>query len=66
MKTSDVIAHFGTQERVAEALGISQAAVSQWGETVPKLRAFELEQITNGWLRVKTEAAKRRKQRQAA
>ncbi len=57
MKTSDVIAYFGTQDAVAEALGISQAAVSQWGAEVPELRAFQLERITNGKLSVQDKQA---------
>jgi len=57
MKTSDVVAYFGTQELVAEALGISQAAVSQWGEDVPELRAFQLERITNGKLAAEQQQA---------
>lgn len=52
MKTKDVLAHFGTQEAVGNALGISQAAVAQWGDDVPMLRAYELERITRGKLKV--------------
>lgn len=50
MNKSDVIKHFGNATKVADALGISQAAVSQWGKKVPDLRAFQLERITNGAL----------------
>ncbi|EFT0993906.1 hypothetical protein H2031_002557 [Shigella sonnei] len=32
MYKKDVIDHFGTQRAVAKALGISDAAVSQWKE----------------------------------
>lgn len=51
MKTADVVGYFGTQEQVAAALGISQAAVSQWGDNVPLRRAYEIEQITRGKLK---------------
>lgn len=51
MKTADVVEYFGTQEQVAAALGISQAAVSQWGDEVPPRRAYEIEQITGGKLK---------------
>lgn len=53
MKKSDVIAHFGKPSAVAEALGIDRSAVSQWGENIPQLRAYELEKITQGKLKVK-------------
>lgn len=52
MKKSDVIAHFGSVSAVADALKIRGAAVSQWGETIPALRAYEIERITNGALTV--------------
>jgi DNA-binding transcriptional regulator YdaS (Cro superfamily) len=52
MKTSDVIAHFGGQGRLAKALDVSQPAISKWGETVPLLRAYQIQVITNGKLKV--------------
>lgn len=51
MKKSDVIRHFGSQTAAADALGISQAAISKWGETIPELQAVRLEQVTNKALR---------------
>jgi DNA-binding transcriptional regulator YdaS (Cro superfamily) len=35
MNKADVIAFFGNQKQTAIALGISEAAVSQWGDAVP-------------------------------
>lgn len=57
MKKSDVLAYFGTQAGIAEALSaagynVSQPAISKWPEDVPELRAFQLERITNGKLKV--------------
>lgn len=52
MKKQDAIKHFGGSGKLASALGILPCAVSQWGETVPQLRAFELERITEGALKV--------------
>jgi len=56
MTKTDVIRYFKTQEEVAKCLTeagyeISQAAVSQWKERIPPLRAFQLERITNGKLK---------------
>ncbi len=33
---------------IARLLGITDAAVAQWGETIPPKRAIELEQKTGG------------------
>ncbi len=55
MKKKDVIAHFGSVGAVADALKIKGAAVSQWGEDVPVRRAYELEKLTDGALKVAQE-----------
>jgi len=52
MNIKDVLAYFGTQSKIAEALKISQAAVAQWGDKVPPLRQYQIERITKGKLRV--------------
>lgn len=56
MKKKDVIAHFGSVGAVADALKIKGSAVSQWGEKVPVRRAYELERITSGALRVESDS----------
>jgi DNA-binding transcriptional regulator YdaS (Cro superfamily) len=50
MKTQDAIAHFGSASKLANAVGISRAAVSQWGVYVPPATAALLEKLTNGQL----------------
>lgn len=50
LRTEDAKRFFGTAARLARALGISNAAVAQWGEFVPRLRAIELEEKTAGAL----------------
>lgn len=50
MKTSDAISHYGSAARVAAALGISRAAVSQWGDCVPPAPASLLEKLSGGVL----------------
>jgi transcriptional repressor of cell division inhibition gene dicB len=52
MLKADVIKYFGSVGAVAQALQIKSAAVSQWPDTIPKLRAYEIERITNGQLKV--------------
>lgn len=50
MRKSDVIAHFETQAKVGEILGITQAAVSKWPDLVPEKQALKLSLITKGAL----------------
>jgi len=56
MRTEAVIARYGTQKAVAEVLGITRAAVGQWGAVVPYISAQRLEQATGGELRLEPEA----------
>lgn len=44
------IKYFGSQTRLAFELNIKQAAVSQWGDVIPKGRAAELHLLTSGEL----------------
>jgi transcriptional repressor of cell division inhibition gene dicB len=52
MQTKDVIAYFGDQVKAAAALGITPSAVSQWGETPPMVRQYQIQVITKGKLKV--------------
>ena len=54
MKKSEVIEYFGNVDKTAMALGITKGAVSQWSETIPMRRAYEVERISNGKLKVTT------------
>jgi predicted XRE-type DNA-binding protein len=51
MTTSDAIKHYGTQQRLATALGIRQSSVSEWGEYPPAVRQLQLQQLTKGRLK---------------
>lgn len=51
MYKKQVIDHFGTQRAIAKALGISDAAVSQWKEVIPEKDAYRLEVVTAGVLK---------------
>lgn len=60
MRKKDVVEHFGTQKAVAEALGLTEAAISAWDEDeIPRGRAFELQVLTGGKLRVDSKPEKR-------
>ena len=51
MKKSTAIEYFGNSVKLAKALDINPSAVYQWAEIIPRLRAFEIERITNGALK---------------
>lgn len=52
MKKNDVISYFGGVGKTAKALNISHASVSGWDEIIPKGRAFEIQALTKGVLKV--------------
>lgn len=52
MTYQDALAYFDNKpSKLAKALGISPAAVSQWRDEIPRLRQLELEKISNGALK---------------
>jgi hypothetical protein len=51
MTRADAIKHFNGIPALARALGISYEAVRQWGPSVPELRQYQLERLTNGALK---------------
>lgn len=55
MTKSDVLNHFGTQQAIADALGIYQSSVAEWTERIPALRQIQIERITLGALRADPE-----------
>lgn len=52
MKKEEVIAHFGSISKTARALGITHVSVISWGEEIPELRAYQVEVVTKGALKV--------------
>lgn len=45
MTKKDAIEAFGSAKAVADALGISEGAVSQWGQAIPYLRQCQIKVI---------------------
>lgn len=56
MLTRDAIDYYGSVGALAEALGITRHAIYQWGETVPLLRQYQLERLTEGYLVAEVDA----------
>lgn len=51
MTLEDAKEYFGTYAKVADALGISKGAVSQWNGSIPEERQLELHRLTKGALK---------------
>lgn len=51
MLTQDLLAHFGSGPKAAEALGITPSAIYQWGDFVPLNRQYQIEVLTGGALK---------------
>lgn len=45
MTKEEAIAAFGSVRKLADALGITEQAVHQWGEEVPRLRVYQIKDI---------------------
>lgn len=45
MKTKDAIDAFGSASALARELCITRAAISQWGDQVPELRAYQIRDL---------------------
>jgi hypothetical protein len=55
MKLKEAIDYFGNQAKLAKALGINPSAVTQWGESIPRRRQYEIERLSGGRLRADAE-----------
>jgi len=55
MTKDQAVQHFGSQTAVAEALGIKQSSVAEWGEYPPETRQLQLHRVTGGKLRAEPE-----------
>jgi len=52
MEKNKVIELAGSQVALAKLLGISQAAVAQWGEFVPIARQWQLRLLKPDWFKL--------------
>ena len=60
MTKDEAVRRFGTQVKLAEALGMSQGSISLWGEHPPPLRQLQIEALTGGELRAEPDCDKYR------
>lgn len=51
MLTKTATEFYGTQEILAQTLGLSQSTVAGWGEYPPEIQQVKLEKLTRGKLK---------------
>jgi hypothetical protein len=51
MEKKTAIRLAGNQTKLAEILGINQAAVAQWGNDVPVMRIYQLKNLRPKWFK---------------
>lgn len=51
MNTVQAVAHFGSKRELSKVLGVGRSAVSNWGESIPIARQYQLQIITKGKLK---------------
>ena len=51
MEKTKAIRLAGSQTKLAEILGISQAAIAQWGNDVPLMRIYQLKSLKPKWFK---------------
>lgn len=56
MKTKRALELAGGTVKLAQVLGITQGAVSQWGENIPQAREWQLRLIRPEWFQDKRPA----------
>jgi len=52
MTKTSLLRYFKTISKAAKALGVSRQAVYIWPEVIPKRRAYDAEELTQGALKV--------------
>lgn len=57
MNMNDAIKHFGSKTKLAVALGIKPSAVTQWGDSVPESRQYQIQVMTKGKLKASAKTA---------
>ena len=63
MEKSTAIKLAGNQTKLAAILGISQAAIAQWGEDVPLMRLYQLKTVRPEWFNNETQSESKSWQR---
>jgi hypothetical protein len=57
MKTEQAIKNAGNAKALADLLGITPSAISQWDEDVPETRIWQLRVLRPGWFEDESDKA---------
>lgn len=57
MNITEAISHFGSKKKIAEVLGIHPSAVTQWGDSIPEVRQYQLQVLSKNKLKASKKAA---------
>jgi hypothetical protein len=49
MKTAQAVTHAGSVKALADLLGVTSSAISQWGDEVPDARVWQLRVLKPEW-----------------
>ncbi|NYZ69351.1 Cro/Cl family transcriptional regulator [Endozoicomonas sp. SM1973] len=52
MTVEQAVSYFGSKTKLANFLGLNKSSITHWGNTVPSSRAYQLQVLTNGELKV--------------
>lgn len=61
MTTDEAVKHYGTQQKLAEALGTRQSTVASWGPYPPALRQLQIQDLTKAKLRAERDIFTKRR-----
>lgn len=59
MKTQQAIDHYGSATALADAIGVTLPAISQWDEFPPDKRQLQIERLTESALKAEPGCAER-------
>ena len=57
MQTQTAIDKAGSATALAQILGITGSAITQWGDTIPPLRIYELKELRPKWFKADKQPA---------
>lgn len=57
MTTQEAADHFGSRVKLADALGITPAAITCWGEYPPITRQYQIQVLSGGALKAEQKPA---------
>lgn len=60
MKTQQAIEHAGSARLLADLLGITPSAISQWGDDLPESRCWQLKVLRPDWFTESVTCTERR------